>query len=46
MLVFAKAVFYVSSLLFSIYINGLVDELKKSSCGVDLECGGEVIPGL
>ena len=35
--VFAKAVFYVSSLLFSLYINGLVDELKKSSCGVDLE---------
>ena len=31
-------------LLFSIYTNGLVDELKKSSCGV--ECGGNIIPGL
>ena len=29
----------LSPLLFSLYINGLVDELKKSSCGV--ECGGD-----
>ena len=34
----------LSPLLFSLYINSLVEELKKSSCGV--ECGGGVIPGL
>ena len=34
----------MSPLLFSLYINGLVKELKEASCGV--ECGGAVIPGL
>ena len=34
----------LSPLLFSLYINSLVDEWKKSSCGV--ECGGGVILGL
>ena len=34
----------LSPLLFSLYIKSLVDELKKSSCGV--ECGVGVIPGL
>ena len=33
----------LSPLLFCLYINSLVDELK-TSCGV--ECGGDVIPGL
>ncbi len=34
----------LSPLLFLLYINGLVKELKEASCGV--ECGGAVIPGL
>ena len=34
----------LSPLVFSLFINTLVDELKKLSCGV--ECGGGVIPGL
>ena len=36
--------YVLSPLLFSLYINGLVEELKKSSCGV--ECGGDILPGL
>ena len=31
-------------MLFSLYINSLVDQLKSTSCGI--ECGGEIIPGL
>ena len=34
----------LSPVLFSLYINGLLKELKEASCGV--ECGGAVIPGL
>ena len=34
----------LSPLLFSLYINGLVKELKEACCGV--ECGGAVILGL
>ena len=34
----------LSPLLFSLYINGLVVELKRKRCGV--ECGGLLIPGL
>ena len=34
----------LSSLLFSLYINGAVKKLKEERCGV--ECGGETIPGL
>ena len=34
----------ISIAVLSIYINGLVDELKKSSCGV--ECDEDIIPGL
>ena len=33
----------LSPLLFSLYINGLVVELKQKRCGV--ECGGLLIPG-
>ena len=32
------------SSLFSLYINGLVKELKEASC--EVECGGAAIPGL
>jgi len=34
----------LSPLLFSLYINGLVVELKRKRCGV--ECGGLLIPLL
>ena len=34
----------LSPLLFSLYINGLVMELKRKRCGV--ECGDLLIPGL
>ena len=30
--------------LFSLYINSLVDQLKSASCGI--QCAGEIIPGL
>ena len=36
---------FLYSLLFSLYINGLADELKKSSCRVDLSVVEKVIPG-
>ena len=31
-------------MLFSLYINSLVDQLKSTNCGI--ECAGEIIPGL
>ena len=34
----------LSPLLFPLYINGLVVELKRKWCGA--ECGGLLIPGL
>ena len=34
----------LSPLLFSLYINALVDTLKKHDCGV--QCGNDIIPGL
>ena len=34
----------LSPLLFSLYINGLIVELKQKRCGV--ECGGLLLPGL
>ena len=34
----------LSPVLFSLYINSLVDQLKSASCGI--ECAGESIPGL
>lgn len=34
----------LSSLLFSLYINGLVSTLHNGMCGV--QCGGDVVPGL
>ena len=34
----------LSPLLFSLYINALVDTLKKHDCGI--QCGNDVIPGL
>ena len=34
----------LSPLLFSLYINGLVMELKRNRCGI--ECGDLLIPGL
>ena len=34
----------LSPVLFSLYINSLVDQLKSASCGI--ECAGEIIPGL
>ncbi len=36
--------YMLSPLLFSLYINGLVVELKRRRCGV--ECGGLLIPGV
>ena len=34
----------LSPLLFSLYINSLVEQLKSVRCGI--ECAGEIIPGL
>ena len=34
----------MSSLLFSLYINGAVKKLKEGKCGI--ECGDEIVPGL
>ena len=34
----------LSPVLFSLYINSFVDQLKNANCGI--ECAGEVIPGL
>ena len=34
----------LSPVLFSLYINSLVDQLKSTNCGI--ECAGEIIPGL
>ena len=34
----------LSPVLFSLYINSLVDQLKSANCGI--ECAGEIIPGL
>ena len=34
----------LSPLLFSLYINSLVEQLKSTRCGI--ECAGEIVPGL
>ena len=34
----------LSQVLFSLYINSLVDQLKSANCGI--ECAGEIIPSL
>ena len=34
----------MSPLLFSLYINTLIDTLKKHDCGI--QCGNDIIPGL
>ena len=34
----------LTPLLFSLYINALVDTLKKHDCGI--QCGNDIIPGL
>ena len=34
----------LSPLLFSLYINSLVEQLKSTRCGI--ECAGEIISGL
>ena len=34
----------LSSLLFSLYINGVVTRLHDGKCGV--RCGGDMVPGL
>ena len=34
----------MSPLLFSLYINTLIDTLKKHDCGI--QCGNGIIPGL
>ena len=36
----------LSPLLFSLYINGVVTRMHDGKCGVQLQCGGDMVPGL